>query len=220
VVSATDLVFTYHGSGFQLNVARIEIAAGEKVAIIGPSGSGKTTLLHLFAGIRQAQSGIIIVCGHDIAHSAPAARRHFRLTRVGLVFQEFELLEYLSVLDNILIACRLGSPLKLNSARRATAAELASQVGLSSDLLKRFPNQLSQGERQRVAICRALLNDPPLLLADEPTGNLDPANKRRILDLLIDSATARGATLVAATHDHQLLGAFDRVLEMEKLARA
>jgi len=217
MVSATDLVFAYHGSGFQLNVPRFEVAAGEKVAIIGPSGSGKTTLLHLFAGIREPQSGIIIVCGNDIPHLTPAARRRFRLTSVGLVFQEFELLEYLSVLDNILISSRIGSPLKLTVQRREAAIQLAQQVGITSDKLRRFPHQLSQGERQRVAICRAVLNDPPLLLADEPTGNLDPANKRLILDLLIEHAVARGATLVAATHDHQLLSAFDRVLEMEKL---
>jgi ABC-type lipoprotein export system ATPase subunit len=217
MVSATDLVFTYHGSGFQLNVPRFEVAAGEKVAIIGPSGSGKTTLLHLFVFFREPQSGIIIVCGHDIPHLTPAARRRFRLTNVGLIFQEFELLEYLSVLDNVLITCRIGSPLKINAQRRNTAIQLAEQVGLTSDKLRRFPHQLSQGERQRVAICRALLNDPPLLLADEPTGNLDPANKRRTLDLLIEHAEKRRATFVAATHDHQLLGAFDRVLEMEKL---
>jgi ABC-type lipoprotein export system ATPase subunit len=217
MVSATDLVFAYHGSGFQLNVPRIEVAAGEKVAIIGPSGSGKTTLLHLFAGIREPQSGKISICGKDVVHLTAAARRHFRLTSVGLVFQEFELLEYLSVLDNILIACRIGSPLKITAQRREAATRLAAQVGLTSDKLRRLPQQLSQGERQRVAICRALLHDPPLLLADEPTGNLDPANKRRILDLLIEHAVSRRATLVAATHDHQLLGAFDRVLEMEKL---
>jgi ABC-type lipoprotein export system ATPase subunit len=105
----------------------------------------------------------------------------------------------------------------VTAERRRHARELALQVGLSEAQLARYPHQLSQGERQRVAICRALLLNPPLLLADEPTGNLDPTNKRRVLDLLLEHAGARGAALVAATHDHQLLDAFDRVVSMEQL---
>ena len=217
MVSAADLVFTYPASGFQLRVGRFEAAAGEKVAIIGPSGSVKTTLLHLFCGIRAPASGKIQIGDFDVVGAPAAARRNFRLKRIGLVFQEFELLDYLTVLDNILIACRLTASLKPSSQRRQTARELAEQLGLEEDKLRRYPHQLSQGERQRVAICRALLVDPPLILADEPTGNLDPANKRRTLDLLVQHAAARCATLIAATHDYQLLDAFDRVIEMEQL---
>jgi ABC-type lipoprotein export system ATPase subunit len=197
-------------------VPYFEAAAGEKIALIGPSGSGKTTFLYLLAGIRSPQAGEVMLQGKPLTGQSSAACRRWRLTRMGLVFQEFELLEYLNVLDNVLIATRLSRALPLTTQRRAAAVALAQQVGLH-DMLLRYPGELSQGEKQRVAICRALLFDPPLLLADEPTGNLDPANKRKILQLLVRQASERGATLIAATHDHQLLDAFDRVLDMTAL---
>jgi ABC-type lipoprotein export system ATPase subunit len=216
MVIVRDLAFAYGEGGFQLRVPHFQAAAGEKVALIGPSGSGKTTFLHLLAGIRVPQSGEVSLEGKRLDAESAAACRRLRLTRMGLVFQEFELLEYLNVIDNVLIATRLSRQLLPTAARRRAAVELARQVGLEDKLL-RYPGELSQGEKQRVAICRALLFDPPLLLADEPTGNLDPANKQKILQLLVAHAGQRGATLIAATHDHQLLDAFDRVLDMTAL---
>ena len=131
---------------------------------------------------------------------------------MGLVFQEFELLEYLSVLDNILLPYRITAALELTPGVRNRACRLADDVGIA-DKLDRHPGRLSQGERQRVAICRALIAEPPLLLADEPTGNLDPGNKGRVLDILFDYSTNNDATLVTVTHDHELIPRFDRVLE-------
>ncbi len=133
---------------------------------------------------------------------------------MGLVFQEFELLEYLSVFDNILLPYRITQALELNPAARERARRLAADVGIA-DKLRRYPGQLSQGERQRVAICRAIIVEPPLLLADEPTGNLDPGNKGRVLDILFDYARETGATLVTVTHDHGLIGRFDRLIDFQ-----
>lgn len=217
MVEVVDLVFGYGAAGFRLEVPHFHAAAGERVALIGPSGSGKTTFLQLLAGIRVPARGRAVVGGSDLGRLSAAQRRRLRLTSIGLVFQEFELLEYLSVLDNILIACRLSTAMPLTADRRRVALGLAHSVGLA-DKLRRYPGELSQGEKQRVAICRALISTPPLILADEPTGNLDPVNKRRTLDLLLEHAVARGATLLAATHDHQLLDRFDRVVDMQALA--
>jgi putative ABC transport system ATP-binding protein len=122
------------------------------------------------------------------------------------------LLEYLDVLDNVLLPYRINNSLKLDAAVRQRAVDLLESVGIG-DMLDRYPDQLSQGERQRVAVCRALLVNPPLLLADEPTGNLDPANKGRVLDILIDYAAENDATLVTVTHDSNLLSRFERVID-------
>jgi putative ABC transport system ATP-binding protein len=135
------------------------------------------------------------------------------------VFQEFELLEYLSVLDNILLPYRINPALGLDRKVRGRAAELADHVGIG-DKLARHATRLSQGEMQRVAVCRALVADPPLLLADEPTGNLDPDNTERVLDILFASAAERGATLVTVTHEYELLTRFDRVIDFRELGSA
>jgi putative ABC transport system ATP-binding protein len=140
--------------------------------------------------------------------------RNLRLTRLGLVFQEFELLQYLQVLDNILLPYRLGSSLKLNDDVRQTALRLAEQMGISAKL-DSYPEKLSQGERQRVALCRALITQPELILADEPTGNLDPANKGVAMDFLFDYVREHDAALVTVTHDHQLVERFDRVIDFQ-----
>jgi putative ABC transport system ATP-binding protein len=205
--------FSYGDGGFCLRVPHLAGEAGECLALIGPSGSGKTTFFHLVAGIRQPGSGTIELEGRRLARLSPAARRQYRLQRIGLVFQEFELLEYLHVLDNILIPCRLDRSSPLTRERRERAIQLARDVGLD-DKLTRLPHALSQGERQRVALCRALVLEPPLVLADEPTGNLDPVNKQHVLDLLVNYARRRQALLMVATHDHQLLPRFDRVVDV------
>ena len=139
-------------------------------------------------------------------------RRRFRVSTIGLVFQEFELLEYLTVLDNILLPYRIHPALTLDAGVRERAAALADRVGIA-DKLSRHPRRLSQGERQRVAVCRAVLTDPPLLLTDEPTGNLDPVNRERVLDILFDYVQESGTTLVSVTHDREILGRFGRVVD-------
>ncbi len=212
MISLSGVRFRYPSGDFVLDVPGLEIGEGEQVAVIGPSGSGKTTLLNLIAGITTPGEGRVVTRGVDVAALGDGERRDFRVQTVGLVFQEFELLDYLTVLDNVLLPYRINASLELDSAVRERAAGLAAQMGIG-DKLARRPGQLSQGERQRVAVCRALLPRPPVLLADEPTGNLDPANKGKVLDLLLEQARAHGTTLVAVTHDHDLLSHFERIVD-------
>jgi ABC-type lipoprotein export system ATPase subunit len=215
MVRVADLQFRYGEGEFVLRVPELVVERGETAAVIGPSGTGKTTLLHLIAGIAVPQAGRVATGGTQVAALDDGARRDFRVRHIGLVFQEFELLEHLDVLDNILLPYRINRTLRLEAAARERAVRLARSVGIG-DKLGRLANRLSQGERQRAAVCRALVTEPELLLADEPTGNLDPTNKGRVLDILFDYATRQGATLVTVTHDHDLLGRFGRVIDFKQ----
>ena len=206
------LQFAYPRDGFQLRIPELTVPEAQKLAVIGPSGSGKTTLLNLIAGIQPPDAGEIHVAGQPVHALGDAARRNFRISRVGFIFQDFELLDYLSVFDNILHPYRISAVLRLNTEVRKRAQELAMQMGID-DKLGRTVGELSQGEKQRTAICRALLPRPRLILADEATGNLDPENKLHILDLLFQAVDRDGATLLAVTHDHELLPRFDRVID-------
>lgn len=212
MIDIRNMQFRYGEGDFSLDVPSLRVANGEKVAVVGPSGSGKTTLLNLVAGIARPQSGDIVTASHKLADLDDGAVRNFRIEHIGLVFQEFELLDYLDVLDNVLLPYRVNSSLRLDAMVRQRAVDLLGNVGVG-DKRKRYPDQLSQGEKQRVAVCRALLVNPQLLLADEPTGNLDPTNKGRVLDILIDYAADNEATLVTVTHDSDLLSRFERVID-------
>ncbi len=212
MIRIDNLSFAYGEGDFRLEIPALHVPHGQNTAFVGPSGSGKTTLLNLIAGIVTPEAGRVTTDGIDVTALSDRERRSFRITRLGLVFQEFELLEYLPVLDNILLPYRINASLKLDADVRARARALADQVGIA-DKLKRPPGRLSQGERQRVAVCRAMLPGPALILADEPTGNLDPANKGRVLDILFDQAAGTDATLVTVTHDTELLPRFDRVVD-------
>jgi ABC-type lipoprotein export system ATPase subunit len=214
VVRVENLRFSYANGDFRLRIDRLAVASGTTTALVGPSGSGKTTLLNLIAGIVLPNEGRVETNGVEVSALSDARRRGFRITNVGLVFQEFELLEYLSVLDNVLLPYRINPALRLDADVRRRARRLAENVGIA-DKLRRYPRQLSQGERQRVAVCRAVLPEPVVLLADEPTGNLDPANADRVLEIVFDDVRRRGATLVAVTHDHDLLTRFQRVIDFK-----
>lgn len=212
MIRIENLSFAYGEGDFRLEVPFLHVPKGQSTAFVGPSGSGKTTLLNLIAGIVAPGVGRVTTDGVEVTGLPDRERRAFRVTRIGLVFQEFELLEYLSVLDNILLPYRIHAALRLDDGVRARARALAADVGIA-DQLRRLPERLSQGERQRVAVCRAMLPGPGLILADEPTGNLDPANKGRVLDILFEQTAATGATLVAVTHDTDLLPRFSRVVD-------
>ena len=212
MITISSLEFRYPGTDFLLRIPDFWLGTQEKVAVIGPSGSGKTTLLNLVAGILVPEQGTVQCGGSEVSALSDAARRDFRITRIGFIFQDFELLEYLNVLDNVLHPYRITGALKLTREVRERAGELLQQMGLGDKLL-RGVERLSQGEKQRVAICRALLPSPQLVLADEATGNLDPRNKGHILDLLFEAVEAHGATLLAVTHDHELLPRFDRTVD-------
>ena len=214
MISIDSLRFRYPTGEFRLHVPDFQVASGEKIAVIGPSGSGKTTMLNLIAGILLPDAGSVTVNGIGVNALSDAKRRDFRITNVGFVFQDFELLDYLSVLDNILHPYRITGALRLTGEVRSRAIALAEGLGLG-DKLNRNITQLSQGEKQRAAICRALLASPKVILADEATGNLDPRNKGHILDALFETVDAHGASLVAVTHDHDLLPRFDRVIDFQ-----
>lgn len=215
MIRIRDLQFRYEHGDFSLRVPQWQVSPGTRLAMIGPSGCGKTTLLSLIAGILVPASGSIVVDDHELVSLSDAARRNLRVRHIGLVFQEFELLEHLNVLDNILLPCRISGALRLDRNMRERAELLADRVGIR-DKLRRYVRRLSQGERQRVAICRALLTAPRLLLCDEPTGNLDTKNKQHVLDILDDYVTQTQATLVTVTHDPEILDRFDHVLDFSQ----
>ena len=213
MIGIRNLEFHYVAGEFSLRIPELDIASGETVAVIGPSGTGKTTFLNLAAAYDVPHQGTVTI-GDKVVSSLPdAARREFRIRNMGLVFQEFELLSYLSVLDNVLLPYRLSPALILDSAVGERAVRLAEAAGIA-DKLKRRVDCLSQGERQRVAVCRALITEPTLLLCDEPTGNLDPENTRRVLDMIMDYAAAHGATVVSVTHEHDILTRFSRTIDI------
>ena len=212
IVQVDDLSFAFAGTAFHLRIDELSVQSGESVALIGPSGSGKTTLLHLLAGVRVPAGGHIVVDGVDVTALDDASRRDFRVRQIGMVFQEFELLEHLSVLDNILLPYRISPSLALTDQVIDRGIQLAESIDIG-DKKQRFTGRLSQGERQRVAVCRALVTEPKLVFADEPTGNLDPDNKWKVLDILLDDCHRRGSTLITVTHDHELLDRFDRVID-------
>jgi len=212
VIDVADLNFTYPSGGFRLSIPALRVESGERVAVVGPSGTGKTTLLNLVAGIAVPARGTVRV-GDTMVSSLPdRKRRAFRNSQIGFVFQNFALLDYLSARGNILYPYRIGGGQRIDAAARDRAQQLADACGIG-DKLDRHPTALSQGEQQRVAICRALVTRPDLVLADEATGNLDPETKVQILDLLFDQAKQAGASLLAVTHDHDLLPRFDRIID-------
>jgi len=215
MVQLSGVEFRYPVGDFALRIRSLEVARGESIAVIGPSGSGKTTLLQLIAGISLPANGSVTTRGVEVNRLGDAARREFRIRHLGLVFQEFELLEYLSVLDNILLPYRIHPALALTPDVVARASALAQRVGVAGKL-DRKARKLSQGEKQRAAVCRALVAEPDLLLADEPTGNLDPGNKQRVLDILFEQTRASGATLVVVTHDRDRLDRFERVIDVKE----
>ena len=217
MIELKDISIRYRNDAFRLDIPSLRVSGSEKLAIIGPSGSGKTTLLNVIAGIHLPERGDVRVGAVAVNRLNDSARRQFRLTHIGFVFQDFGLIEYLSTLDNILHPYRINSALELTPAVRTRARELAEHLGVGS-LLHKYPGTLSQGEKQRVAICRSLLTQPRLILADEATGNLDPDNKVRILDLLFAAVNRQEATLIAVTHDHALLPRFDRVVRMDRIS--
>ena len=182
-----------------LHPTSLHIAKGRAVAITGPSGSGKSTLLGLIAGLDAPTTGRILLDGIDITGLSEEKLARLRGEKVGIVFQFFHLLPSLTAFENVLVPMEIaGAP-----DARARAASLVEDVGLSGRG-NHYPSQLSGGEQQRVAIARALANDPPIVLADEPTGNLDSATGRLVIDLLIEVNRRRGRTLVLVTHDAEL----------------
>jgi putative ABC transport system ATP-binding protein len=211
LVDVQAVAKTYHRRGTAIAALRdvsFQVWAGELVVVAGPSGSGKTTLLNLVAALDWPDRGTITVAGTSLTRLSSAAAARYRNRQVGVIFQAYNLLPQLTALENVLLPMiPAGKP----DAERA--AELLQAVGLGDRLWHR-PAELSGGEQQRVAIARALANDPPLVLADEPTGNLDDENARAVMGLLSQACRQRGAALILVTHDLNAVREADRVLAL------
>lgn len=214
MIEMRSVGFRYE-TGFELSVEDLIIGQGSQVCWVGPSGCGKTTLLHLVAGIYPVSEGNLKVCDADLSTRGDSWRREFRIANVGLVFQDFALLNYLSVLENILLPYRLSSRLKLDASVRDRARQLAERVGLG-DKLGQIPTELSQGECQRIAVCRAVVAKPKLILADEPTANLDAENSKVVLDLLTVHAAEHDATLVVVSHDRDVITTMQETIDVSR----
>lgn len=216
VVEAIDLHRSYRsGDGSTLEVLRgvdLEVRAGESVAIIGASGSGKSTLLHLLGGLDRPTSGQVVVKGHRLAEASDVRLSELRNAYIGFVFQFHHLLREFSALENVMMPQLIAGRSHAEAARRA--GDLLDQVGLASRVDHR-PGQLSGGEQQRVAVARALANQPVAILADEPSGNLDPNTSERLHDVLFGVCAEHNTAIVVVTHNMRIATRSDRVLEMQ-----
>jgi lipoprotein-releasing system ATP-binding protein len=215
VLSLRGVTRTYDTSTGGLTVLRgvdLDIRPGEVVGLIGPSGSGKSSLLHAAGLLERPTTGEVHIDGEAVGGLAERARTHIRLAKIGFVYQFHHLLPEFDALDNVALPLRIaGHPLK---TARARAEELLARMGLA-DRLNHQPSQLSGGERQRVAVARALANRPRLLLADEPTGNLDPSTSQTVFEALRDLAHTTGVAALIATHNMELAGHMDRVFALK-----
>lgn len=217
-----DAAFAYGSGPSVLRVPRLQIERGEKVFIFGPSGSGKTTLLGLLAGVLRSDSGIVRVLGTDLGTLSSRRRDAIRAAHIGYIFQMFNLIPYLSVLENIVLPCRLSAErrkrldgIPADDAARSLADAL--QIG---GLLRERVTRLSVGQQQRVAAARALIGSPELIVADEPTSALDSDRREQFLELLFERCAAADATLVFVSHDRHLQHMFDRAVSLDELNTA
>ena len=198
-----------------LDIPRWSVGEHEQIAISGPSGSGKSTLLHVLAGLLPPRNGTVSVCGTNLASLSESQMDHFRARHIGYIFQDFNLLQGYTAIENVL----LGMTFSRIKHDRHAAVGLLGRVGLSHRM-KHRPAQLSIGERQRVAIARALAGNPQLILADEPTGSLDPAHSGEVVRMLKEACREHGCALVVVSHDPSIVGSFDTSVPFMQLNRA
>ena len=217
LISAHDLRFDYGGESFALSVDAVEVPSGRSLGLLGPSGAGKTTLLRLLTGLLVPRAGQVWLGETEVSTLQAALARRFRLEQVGLVFQDFALLEYLTAGENILLPGKfLRGAIASETEKRGR--ELAARMEIQ-ELWDRPAARLSQGERQRVAVARALVQRPKFVFADEPTASLDPRRRELVADVLFDYSKEAGAPLVFVTHDTALVARFDETLHVEALIR-
>ena len=221
VLQLDDVRYRWPGrTSFGLNVPKLLLQRAETVLLLGESGSGKSTLLSLICGTIIAQSGRVAVAGEDLASLSPGMRDRFRAEQIGLVFQQFNLLPFASVMDNILLPLRFA-PRRRNRVKdlKAEANRLCHDLGLPEEALTTRAGALSVGQQQRVAAARALIGTPPLIIADEPTSSLDAATQATFLELLFAQSRAHDTTLLMVSHDARLSPQFDRVIHMADIAQ-
>ena len=226
LLQVTDLQFAWPGQPVLLDIPAFSLQAGERLFLKGPSGSGKTTLLGLLGGVHQPQQGAISLLGQSLRQLSSLRRDRFRADHTGYLFQQFNLLPYLSVLDNVTLPCRFSALRRERALRQQptldTAAEhLLRELGLSDATLhQRSAGALSIGQQQRVAAARALIGSPELVISDEPTSALDADSRDAFLKLLFDECEQMGSSLLFVSHDTSLATRFDRALSLAELNRA
>ena len=223
VIHLESVRFAWRGSTpFSLSIDALSIMAGEHLFVSGPSGSGKTTLLGLLSGVLDPQSGQVSVLGQPLGRLRAAQRDAFRAAHMGVVFQLFNLVPYLPVLDNVLLPCRFSNERRARVTAnggdlRDAARRLLGRLGLDASLYRRPVTELSVGQQQRVAVARALLGAPGLVLADEPTSALDAAARDEFIELLFEESRLAGSTVVYVSHDQAIAQHFTRRIEMRDL---
>jgi len=218
-VEITNLNFCYRPPKTVLRVAELTIAKGEKIFLHGPSGSGKTTLLGILAGVLKAKEGGVKVLGQDLARMSGPARDALRGAHIGYIFQMFNLIPYLNVLENIMLPCRISEARqrRLNGrSREAEAKILAEQLGIGRIVGDNVVD-LSVGQQQRVAAARALIGAPELIIADEPTSSLDEDHREEFLQLLFNQCRELGSTLIFVSHDRRMMPLFDRAVSLAEI---
>jgi putative ABC transport system ATP-binding protein len=220
-VSIENLRFAYRNARPVLDIAAFEIAKGERVFLHGPSGSGKTTLLGILAGVLKAEQGRVEILGRNLTAISGPARDALRGSHIGYIFQMFNLIPYLNVLENILLPCRINHERRQRLAGRSLEKEacaLAERLGIS-EITGEYVTDLSVGQQQRVAAARALLGAPELIIADEPTSALDEDQREKFLDLLFTHCGDIGSTLLFVSHDRRMMSFFDRAISLPEINR-
>lgn len=221
VLSIRDVRFRWPGrTGFSLFIQDFAVEKGETVLLLGESGSGKSTLLSLICGTIVPDTGKIAVAGTDVTRLRGGARDRFRAEQIGVIFQQFNLLPFGTVADNILLPLRFAPQRRKRAGHAKTTAEdLCLALGLPKDVFTTKANFLSVGQQQRVAVARALIGQPPIIIADEPTSALDANSQAAFLDLLFRQASANETSLLMVSHDPRLGERFDRVVHMENITQ-
>jgi len=225
LIEITKLGFAWPGQQELLDIPEFTLQRGESLFLKGPSGSGKTTLLGLLAGVQRPDRGQICLLGTDLNKLSSSARDHFRVDHTGYIFQQFNLLPFLPVLENVLLPCRFSA----SRAQRATsrhggieqaASQLLVHLGIPAALHQRRADALSIGQQQRVAAARALIGQPELVIADEPTSALDSDTREAFIQLLFAECRTAGSSLLFVSHDQSLAPLFDRCMSLDELNRA
>ena len=225
LIELNDLGFAWPGQAELLDIPAFSLQRGESLFLKGPSGSGKTTLLGLLGGVQKPGRGSLKLLGQELAQMSSGARDRFRVDHTGYIFQQFNLLPFLSVRENVELPCRFSRSRARRASERhgsvdAAAALLLEHLGLKAELLERRADSLSIGQQQRVAAARALIGQPELVIADEPTSALDHDAREAFLQLLFAECRAAGASLLFVSHDQSLAPLFDRSVSLAELNRA
>ncbi|SDT88366.1 putative ABC transport system ATP-binding protein [Pseudomonas pohangensis] len=225
LIDLSNLGFAWPGQPELLDIPDFQLQPGESLFLKGPSGSGKTTLLGLLGGVQQPGRGRVSLLGTDLGKLSSSARDHFRVDHTGYIFQQFNLLPFLPVLENVLLPCRFSTTRAQRASKRhgsieQAATQLLGHLGIRSELLSRRADALSIGQQQRVAAARALIGQPELVIADEPTSALDSDSREAFIQLLFAECREAGSSLLFVSHDQSLAPLFDRSVSLSELNRA